>query len=183
MKSAAITLAIVLTAVTAFAQEKRVAAGNITGFVTTVSGNLVTVLNGTVAIDTKGATFQNRKGSATIADVRPGMQVSVGISNPGAAAGTMLQAITVVILDSPAGSLNGPVQSVDVAGSALTVFGARVQVTANTRIISSLRKTDFTLAGIKTGDTVTVEVSITGSALIADSIFVFAPVPDQPVSP
>jgi exosome complex RNA-binding protein Csl4 len=153
-------------------------AAGVTGFVTTVSGNLITILNGAVTVDATGAVFYNRKGNATIADVKPGLQIVATIKNLNAAPGTMLQASHITILDSPAGSLNGPVQSVDVAGSALTIFGARVLVTADTRIFSFRRDGATKLADIKPGDTVAVQVNISGSALIAEMIQLLAPIPN-----
>lgn len=144
----------------------------VTGFVTTVSGNLITILNGAVTIDATGATIQRRGGSATIADVKPGSQIFAHIRNPEAPAGTLLHASTIIILDPPAGILNGPVQSVDVAGSALTMFGARIVVTPETRMRG-------TIADIRPGDRAVVEVSINGSALVAETILVLPPIPDR----
>ncbi len=152
--------------------------GAVTGFVTTVSGSLVTVLNGNVTIDAAGAVFTRRKGDeATIADVKPGLQIVVMIRNPQAAAGTMLQASNVMILDVPAGSLNGPVQSVDVAGNTLTIFGARVSVTAETRIYSFRGGRASKLSDIKPGDVAIIEVNVNGSALVAESIQAVPPIP------
>lgn len=153
----------------------------ITGFVTTVGGNLITLLNGAVTIDATGAVFPSRKGNGTIADVRPGQQIIAAIRNPEAAPGTMLLAASVLIVEMPAGSLSGPVQSVDVAGSALTILGAQVRVTANTRILSFSRDGAATLEDIKAGDHVSIEVSIDGSALIAESIRVLPPIPNAAV--
>ena len=151
--------------------------GGITGNVTTVSGNLITLLNGALTVDVTGATIHNRRGSATIADVKPGSQVFITLRNPNAAPGTMLQGATVMILDPPAGSMTGPVQSVDVAGSSLTILGVRVLVTPATKI-TGLTRSQTTLAQIKPGDLAVVEVNITGSALVAESILLFPPVPN-----
>ncbi|HEY3053902.1 MAG TPA: hypothetical protein VGK04_11010, partial [Thermoanaerobaculia bacterium] len=74
-------------------------AAGVTGFVTTVSGNLITILNGAVTVDATGAVFYNRKGNATIADVKPGLQIVATIKNLNAAPGTMLQASHITILD------------------------------------------------------------------------------------
>jgi hypothetical protein len=153
---------------------------SVTGFVTTVSGNLITILNGAVTVDATGATFRKRDGSATIADVKPGSQIFAQIRNPQAPAGTLLQASTVVILDPPAGILNGPVQSVDVAGSALTMFGVRIVVTPDTRIQTIRRQEGpSTLADVKPGDHAAVEVSISGSTLVAEAILVLPPIPNK----
>lgn len=153
-------------------------AGGVTGSVTSVSGNLITVLNGAVTIDTTGASFHSRRGSATIADVRPGAQIVATIRNPQAPAGTLLQASNIVILDGPAGTLAGPVQSVDAAGFTLTVFGARVLVTPETRFVSPMTGRNASLADIKAGDMVIVEVGIRGSGLVAETIHVVPPVPN-----
>lgn len=184
MNRSAIALLLLLAAPFTFAQDrgagdsKPVSGGAVTGFVTTVSGNLITLLNGAVTIDATGADIHSRKGKGTIADVKPGSQVAITIRNPHAAAGTMLQAANVLILDAPAGTLTGPVQAVDLAESTLTIFGARVRVTPSTQINSILRGVNGTLAQIKAGDLVIVEVSITGSALIAETIHLLPPVPN-----
>jgi hypothetical protein len=186
MKQARITIALLLLAVYASAEDivallpLPTPAGGITAVVTTVSGNMITVLNGSVAIDTNGATFSGRKGNATIADVKPGTRILATIRNADAAPGTTLQASNIVILDSPAASLNGRVQAVDVTGSSITVLGARIRVTADTRINALTRKTS-TLADIKTGDTAAVEVNVTGSTLVAESITVFPSIPNASI--
>ncbi len=150
----------------------------VTGFVTTVSGNLITLLNGNVTIDVSGAMFSKRKGAATIADVKPGLQIVALLKNPQAAPGTMLQAASVTILDVAAGSLYGPVQSVDVAGSTLTIFGALVHVTSDTRIYTFRGGRTPALSDIKPGDMVVTEVNVNGSALVAETIQVIPPMPN-----
>jgi len=152
--------------------------GGVSGIVTTISGNLITVLNGTVTIDAAGATFRNGRGSATIADVKPGSQIFAAIRNPQAPPGTVLQAASITIVDPPAGSLTGPVHSVDLPGSALTVLGARVAVTPSTRIMATRRGAAATLADINVGDNVSIILNINGSALIAETIHVLPPIPD-----
>lgn len=154
------------------------AQGTVSGFVTTVSGNLITVLNGTVTIDASSAAFRNGRGSATLADVKPGSQIFASIRNPQAPPGTVLQASSIMIVDPPAGTLSGPIHSVDLAGSALTIMGARVIVTPGTRIVAMTRNGNATLADIKAGDNVSIVVNISGSALVAESIHVIPPIPD-----
>ncbi|HET7706755.1 MAG TPA: DUF5666 domain-containing protein [Thermoanaerobaculia bacterium] len=153
------------------------ASGTVSGYVTTISGNLITVLNGTVTIDASSAAFRNGRGSATLADVKPGSQIIAAIRNPQAPPGTVLQASSIMIVDTPAGTLSGPIQSVDLAGSALTIMGTRVIVTPSTRIVA-LRNGTATLADVKAGDHATIVVNINGSALVAESIHVMPPIPD-----
>ena len=139
--------------------------GNVTGIVTTVSGPLISVLNGTVTIDATGATFTARRDNATIADVKPGVQIIASIRNPQAAPGTLLQASHVMILDAPDGTLSGPVQAVDLPANAITLLGARILVPSG-------------VSGIKPGDTAIVQVNVTGSALVAESIVILPPIPN-----
>lgn len=153
------------------------APGGVSGYVTSVSGNMITVLNGVVAIDTTGAAFFSRKGSASIADVKPGMRIMASIANPGAGPGTPLHAMNVTILETSAGSLNGPVQSVDAPNTTFTVFGAFVKVTPDTKIYS-FRREAATFADIRPGDVVAVEVNVAGSALVAESVHIQPPVPN-----
>lgn len=176
-------LLLLLLSFSAFADDPpRPLPASVTGFVTTVSGNLITVLNGAITIDATGATFQKRDGSATIADVKPGSQIFAHIRNPEAPAGTLLQASNIIIFEPPDGILNGPVQSVDIAGSAITMFGTRIVVTPNTRIQTiRSREGAGTIADIKPGDQAAVEVSISGSALVAETILVLPSVPNRVV--
>ena len=185
MKQVQLTIAILLLACVAIADDivsilpMPSPGGGITAVVTTVSGNMITVLNGTIAIDATGATFHgSRRDNATIADVKPGARIIAAIKNADAAPGTTLQAANIVILDSPAASLTGRVQAVDLVGNSLTMFGVRIQVTAGTRINALKRDATGKLADIKVGDTAAVEVNVAGSGLVAESIIVFAPIPN-----
>ncbi|HET7711700.1 MAG TPA: hypothetical protein VFL80_07195, partial [Thermoanaerobaculia bacterium] len=73
-RSIALLVALCLTlAGPASAQERSgsIDLASVSGIVSTVSGNIVTVMNGRLAIDTTGARFEGRSGSTSIADVRP----------------------------------------------------------------------------------------------------------------
>ena len=139
--------------------------GNVTGIVSTVSGHLISVLNGIVTIDATGATFTARRDHATIADVKPGVQIVAAIRNPEAGPGTLLQASQVLILDTSDGTLNGPVQAVDLPANTITLLGTRIVVPSG-------------VSGIKPGDVAFVQVDVAGGALVAESITIAPPLPN-----
>lgn len=151
---------------------------SVSGVVSSVNGNVVTILNGALAIDTTGAVFQGRNGTSSIADVRPGSRIVAVITNADAAPGTALKASTVTVLDQPDGTLTGPVQAVDLAGSTFTVTGTRVHVTPETKIQGAARGAGGqTLADIKVGDVIAAEVRVSGSGVTATQVFVVPPIP------
>jgi hypothetical protein len=149
--------------------------GGITAFVTSVSGNLITLMNGAITIDATDAIIANRTGLAQIGAVQPGAQIVVTISNPGAPPRTVLPASHILILEAPAGSLNGPVQSIDVKGNALTIFGARVLVTPKTKIVSFRTSEKITLADVEEGDIVAIQTLSDGAGLSAETLHVVPP--------
>lgn len=151
--------------------------GTVSGTVSTVSGSLITIMEGWVTIDATGATFAGRQGSASIADIKPGTRIDAAITNAGA--GGNLQASRIIILDLPDGSLSAAVEAVSATNSTLTVLGRTIQVTSATRIFGGKRD-QMTLADIKVGDRVTVEVKATASGLAAEAIHVQTPLPDMP---
>lgn len=180
------TFAIVLliASMSAFAQEKSAApSATLTALVTTVSGSAITVLNGTVMIDTAGAVFTSRRGNATIADVKPGQQITAVIRNPDATPGTVLRATSVSIMDVAAGTFTGPIQSIDATGSSLTILGVRIVVNANTKILTNKRDAAAKLSDLSAGDVATVEVAVAGSTLVAETIFGTTKAPAPPQQP
>jgi hypothetical protein len=184
-RAAALALPIVLTAVTLVSQDRpgrRTVGASVSGPVTTVSGNLITILNGTIAIDTTGATFHRRRGPASLAEVKPGTRIVAAITNPDAPVGATLQAVTVTILDFPDGVLSGPVQAVDLAQSTITLTGARIQVTTETAIDAGRSEPDKTLADLKPGDLVRAEVRTEDSGLVAVQIHILPPPPNATVT-
>lgn len=175
-----IPFALLLFVGAAQSQELRPQApgASVSGVVTTVSGNLVTILDGTVAIDTTGAEFRSRLGEASPADVKPGIRILAVITNADAPVGTTLQAAVITLLDFPGGTLAGPVQAVDLTASTITLLSARVQVTPETRIVAGRSDSDKTLADIKAGDVVRAEVRSTDGGLVAVRIHIVPPAPD-----
>ena len=175
MKQTAILFALLLSATATLAQDggrgkpgpmpMPVPGGNVTGTVTTISGNLISVMAGAVTIDATGASFNARKQNATIADVKPGVQIIASIRNPEAGPGTMLMASQILILDTPDGTLSGPIQSIDAPTNTITLLGVRIQVPSG-------------VSGFKPGDTAIVQINVVGSALVAESIIVQPPAPN-----
>jgi hypothetical protein len=154
--------------------KEAAAAGTVSGTVSTISGSLITIMEGWVTIDASGATFAGRRGPASIADIKPGTRIDAVITSAGA--GGTMQASRILVLDLPDGSLSGAVEAVST--STLTVLGRTVQVTPATRIFGSKRE-PMTLADIKAGDRVTVEVNASASGLAAEVIHVQAPRADM----
>ncbi len=175
----AVALLILFSTLSLFAQSRppkeTAPAGMVSGTVSTVSGNLITIMDGWVTIDASNATFGSREGLASIADVKPGSRIDAAISAAGP--GGTLQASRIIILDLPDGSLAAVVDAVNTANNTLTVLGKTIQVTPATRIFGSTPN-QMTLADIKAGDHVAVEVDATAAGLVAEVIHVMPPRPN-----
>lgn len=158
--------------------EKEASSGaSVSGVVSTVSGDIITIMNGRIAIDATGARFDGRSGGASISDVTPGVRIVATIRNSDAAAGATLQAVHIAILDLPDGMLAGPITAINTAAGTFTVLGATVQVTTATRILKGRENAAGTIADLKVGDHVVAEVRVATGGLIAETLLVLPPVP------
>lgn len=102
-----IALSLLLLSLPLLAQPRPAArqGGTVSGVVTTVSGSLITILEGWVTIDATDAVFTSRGSEASIADVKPGVRINAVLKSL-ESAGAALQASRVVILDPPDGTLS-----------------------------------------------------------------------------
>jgi hypothetical protein len=171
----ALTTALLLATVSAFAQNRghatpppnQLSGATVTGFVTAVNGSQVSLANGLVVIDVSQATVIDDRGHpATIA---PGSLIFAGMKST-----TSLQAMTVVVSSTPQVSLSGPVQSVNASAGTLQVLGLTIHTDANTSIGGNRARN---LNDIVSGDIVAVQANAVNGALLATSILVFAPPP------
>ena len=172
----ALTLALLLATVSAYAQNRGHAVpapspltgATVTGFVTAVNGSQVSLANGLVVIDASQATVTDDRGHT--ATITPGSLIFAVMKST-----TSLQAATVVVSNTPQVALSGPVQAVNASAGTLQVLGLTIHTDNNTSIGGS--HSIRTLNDIVTGDLVAVQANAVNGALVASSILVFAPLP------
>ncbi|HYM59646.1 MAG TPA: DUF5666 domain-containing protein, partial [Thermoanaerobaculia bacterium] len=113
-----------------------ISGSSVTGTVASVQGMTITLNSGAapaIHIDASSAKFLADKGTATIADVKPGVRLTAFIDDIATAnVGAALRAKLITIEALPDLSVTGSVQSIDIAGSKLTVLGITIAVDANT---------------------------------------------------
>jgi hypothetical protein len=144
----------------------------ISGFVTAVNGNTIELASGLVIIDASRATITDEHGVAVTA-ITPGSLIFAILRS-----GTALQASSVVVTKLPQVTLSGTVQAVNVPTGTLQLFGVTIHVNADTSFGGSHNVRG--LADIVANDVVQVQANAVGSALVASSILVFAPLPQLP---
>lgn len=172
-------IALMFVATAAFAQRGHVVAppvpplpgATISGLVTGVNGNSISLANGLVVIDASQATITDDRGAA--ATVTPGTLILAILRS-----GTSLQASSIVVTRLPQVALSGAVQAVNPSAGTLQIFGLTIHVDANTSFGGNHNARG--LADIVAGDVVQVEANAVGSNLVASSILLFAPVSQSP---
>jgi len=172
-------IALMFVATAAFAQRGHVVAppvpplpgATISGLVTGVNGNSISLANGLVVIDASQATITDDRGAT--ATVTPGSLILAILRS-----GTSLQASSIVVTRLPQVALSGAVQSVNPAAGTLQIFGLTIHVDANTSFGGNHNARG--LADLVANDVVQVEANAVGSNLVASSILLFAPVSQSP---
>jgi hypothetical protein len=167
---------LVLVALTAPAVNARHATGDhlvvhVEGVVSSISGDLITILEGRITIDVGAAhvTRFGERGERREAEISLGDRI-VATSFDSATTGTLLAHI-VVIITPPDGRLVGTVQRIDSARGTLVVLGQTIEGTEKTRFESSQRgRTIASLDDLVPGDPVTVAVDVEGAALQARAV-------------
>ncbi|HVG24443.1 MAG TPA: DUF5666 domain-containing protein [Thermoanaerobaculia bacterium] len=181
-------LALVLVACSAFARIRAVAtpdsaritdSGTVSGVVSGVSGNLVQIANGAVTIDASQAKIVVGRGKeATIADIKPGMQLFAAIreSNPSHGG---IPATLITVTDQPDVTISGPVDTVDAANRSFTVLNQTVRTDANTSFGGYKRDAVTTFADIQPNVIVYVAADNIGGRLVAREVLIVAPAVPQ----
>lgn len=148
----------------------------VSGSVASVAGNTITLNSGgaqAIRIDASAAKFQGDHGTASISDVKPGARITAFINTSvNVAAGAALPAQLITIESSPDLTVNGTIQSIDLAHSSFSVLGINIAVDSNT----SYGTTFPTFAPIRglqdlaVGQTVNVTAAFTNASILAKRV-------------
>jgi hypothetical protein len=109
-------------------------APNVIGTVSSVSGHVIKVANGTVAIDASAAEIvDTADAKVSFASVTPGSIIIATVKSDGIAANAPIPATRIVVTAiSATVALVGPLTAIDVAHHTLTILGKTLQVTPKT---------------------------------------------------
>jgi hypothetical protein len=181
----------VLFTITALAKDRAVASSkpggppaaigsgaSVTGEVTAVSGNLITLAAGLVTIDATNAKILNGDGAATIAAVQPGALIIATLQETDGGSTGPLMATAIAILRNADVTFTGTTQSVDVAGSQFTLLGRTIKVNAGTTFVNF--GDQASIASLQANTLVIVEADVAAGALVATRITLISPIPPRP---
>lgn len=184
------TIAFVLTLVTSlsFAQSRGrattpekvdVSGRTVSGIVSSVQGNLISIAGGLVTIDASAARITGeRDGHATMASITPGSLIFAVLTNADVPANAPLPASVIGVTRIADAILTGPVSSADVAGSTLSLLGRKIRVTAQTTFAGSDRGAIVKgLSDVLPNQIVAVEANVTNGSLVATSVRLLSPIP------
>ena len=106
----------------------------VTGVVSSVSGHIVKVANGTVAIDASAAEIvDTADAKVSFAAIMPGSLIVATVKSDGIAANAPIPATRIITMSkSVEVSLTGPLTAIDAAHNTFTILGKTVQVTPQT---------------------------------------------------
>ena len=143
-------------------------AGAVSGTVTSVSGNTISLANGLVTIDATNAKIIGDHGAqATIAAVTPGSLVMAVLSNTTSAANAPLAATLVAVMHQSQVTLTGIVTAVDSAHSTLTLLGRTIQVNAQTSFDAPFHGSTIKgIADVQPNEIVTVDANASNATLV-----------------
>ena len=182
-------LLILLFTVTTLAKERAVAkqgeshlttssGASVTGEVTSVSGNLITLADGLVTIDATGAKVLHGEGATTIAAIQPGALILATLQESGTASTAPLVATAIAILRNADVTFTGTIQTVDVPGSQFQLLNRTIKVNASTTFVNF--GAHASIAGLQANTLVIVEANVAAGALVASRITLIAPIPPRP---
>jgi Domain of unknown function (DUF5666) len=180
-----------LLAVSALAKDRAVASSkpgrppvaigsgaSVTGEVTAVSGNLITLAAGLVTIDATNAKILHGDGAATIAAIEPGALILATLQETDTQSTGPLVATAIAILRNADVTFTGTTQSVDVAGSQFVLLGRTIKVDANTTFVNFGERAS--IAGLQANMLIIVEADVAAGALVATRITLISPIPPRP---
>ena len=109
-------------------------APNVVGIVSSVSGHMINVANGTVIIDASAAEIVDTAGAkASSAAITLGSGIMATVKSDGIAANAPIPATRIVVTAiSATVALVGPLTAIDVAHHTLTILGKTLHVTPKT---------------------------------------------------
>jgi hypothetical protein len=166
-----LTALALLIAIAAFGQSRvpnrnQIPGTTVSGFVTAVNGSTISLANGLVNVDVSHATITNDHGGA--ATITPGSLIFAVLRTSNS-----LEAVSVIVSNTPQVMLSGPVQSVNASAGTFQLLGLTIHTDANTSFGGdhNIRR----LSDIVANDIVAVQANASGSSLLATSILDFAP--------
>jgi len=155
-------------------------AAAVSGTVSAVSGNKISLANGLVTIDATNAKIYGERGAAaTISQVVPGSIVMAVVSTNSVAANAPIPASTIAIMTPAQATLTGTATAVDVAHQTLTVLGRTITVNSSTRFTAPFHGQTATLADVQPNELVSVDANASGSTLVATNVLIVAPMQQQ----
>jgi hypothetical protein len=160
--------------------ELRTDGGTVTGTVSSVQGNQIRIADGAIRIDSSQARIIVGRGrEASIADVKPGMQLFAAVrgSNPNPDA--IVQATTITVTDPADVTLSGQVQTVDAANRQFMLLNAVVRVDDNTSYGGYRREAGTSFADIQPNVFLHVQADNVNGRLVAREVLVVAPAPPR----
>lgn len=155
--------------------------GVVSGAITGVSGNLVSLADGLVVLDVSDAEIVTAGGTGgTIDDLRVGAVVLAILS--GAPRGADGALVAKVVAVSPAAdvTLTGAVESIDLSQSVLAVVGREIRVTAETSFGGGWGGGVSGLHQLVPGQIVVVQADAEGETLVARSVLRLSPLAGLP---
>lgn len=151
---------------------------SVTGEVTAVSGNLITLAGGHVTIDASNAKILHGRGAATIADVEVGALITATLQEPGTVSTAPLVANTIAILRNADVTFTGTVQSVDAANSQFFLLNQTIKVDADTAFVNFGE--DASVSSLRSNMLVLVEADAAAGGLVASRVTLIAAIPPRP---
>jgi len=180
-------LALVLCAFTASARVRaashpgpRIDGGTVSGTVSRVQGTLIEIANGAIAINASDAKIVAARGrEATVADIKPGMQLFAALraSNPSIDGG--LPAVLITITESADATLNGAIVNVDAANRSFFLLNETIYVDDATSFGGYKREAGTSFADLQPNVIVHVQADVVNNRLVAREVLVVAPAPPQ----
>lgn len=178
-----VLVALVLSAFTASARvratshpDTRSDGGTVSGTVSRVQGTLIEVANGAIAIDASNAKIVVGRGrEATVADIKPGMQLFAALraSNPSSHGG--LPAVLITVSSNADVTLNGAIVSVDAANRAFSLLNETIHVDDATSFGGYKREAGTSFADLQPNVIVHVQADNVNGRLVAREVLVVAP--------
>jgi exosome complex RNA-binding protein Csl4 len=155
----------------------------VVGSVSAVSGNIISVANGTVTIDASTARVVDANGAAVaLSSISTGSLIVATLKSDNVAANAPLPATFIAVSKPAALTLTGAVQAVDAAHNNFTLLGRTIQVTAQTSFGGPFIGTNVkSLADIQTNELVAVQANPGGTqTIVAVAVLLLSPHIDHP---
>jgi hypothetical protein len=154
----------------------KVPGATVSGAVSSVAGNIISLAGGLMTIDASSAKITDQAGnSGTIASITPGSTVYAVLSSETVAANAPLPASMINVRRIAQVEFSGTVTAIGT--NTLTVLGRTITVDANTSFGGRARN----LSEIFVNDNVIIAANASGSSLLASSVLSSSPIPKSTI--